>query len=234
MRALRVLQHRSEVLAARVEAEVGRAIASGATACDVATSAERAMDGAIERAMARDPGARPACAAGCSWCCHVHVDASAPEILAASAFVAASPRAREIRDRLAAQRSRVEGLDDVTRWSARIPCALLDDDGRCTIYDARPLRCRAFHVSSVEPCRAAFEGDGSQDPAEIPALARAAAAVDEGYDRALAAAGVGVKTVRFEIGLLIALDDPSAEERWRAGEDAFSAASGPGARRGGA
>jgi Fe-S-cluster containining protein len=230
MRALRVLQHRSEALAARVEAEVGGAIGTGlgAAAAVAANAMDRAIQGAIER------GAAPACAAGCSWCCHVHVDASAPEIFAAAAFVAASPRAAELRGRLSSRRAHVEALDDEARWAARIPCALLDGDGRCAIYEARPLRCRAFHVRSADPCRAAFEGDEREEPAEMESIARPAAAVEAGYDRALAASGIGAEAYRFEIGLALALDDPSTEARWRAGEGALSAACARAARRGGA
>ena len=43
----------------------------------------------------------------------------------------------------------VERLTDDERWDARIPCALLGDGGHCSIYEARPLRCRALHAPAT-------------------------------------------------------------------------------------
>ena len=131
-----------------------------------------------------------------------------------------------IRARLAAQAERVEHLDDEARWSARIPCALLDGAGHCSVHPARPLRCRAFHSCDVDPCRAAFEGQPGTEPVRIPRLDRANDAAEAGYDAALVEAGLSAEGYRLEIGLLVALEDPGAGERWRAGEPAFARARG--------
>ncbi|MFN7145407.1 MAG: YkgJ family cysteine cluster protein, partial [Myxococcota bacterium] len=144
--------------------------------------------------------------AGCSWCCHVHVDASAPEILATAAHLRRTRSAEALaalRDRLAAHASRIVGpglgpglrLDDEARWAQRIPCALLAEDGRCSIYDARPLRCRAFHSCSADRCRDAFSGATDEEAIPCPPLVRACYAVEDAYDRALAEAVRGVARV---------------------------------------
>src|SRR5262249_30287315 len=96
-------------------------------------------------------------------------------------------------------------LDDQARWAARIPCALLDERGHCSVHPARPLRCRAFHSCDAGPCREAFAGRDEGDPVMVPALRRAHDAVEAGYDAALAAAGLAVEGERLEIGLHRAL-----------------------------
>jgi len=101
-------------------------------------------------------------------------------------------------------------MTDEERWGERIPCALLGEGGRCSIYEVRPLRCRAFHSLAVEPCREAFGGHEGARPERARALERAHDAVEEGYDQALAAADVAAFVHRLEGGVLIALEEPAA------------------------
>lgn len=194
-----------------------------------AIAAQAALDDAARGALARRPALEPACAAGCSWCCHVDVEASIPEVLAAAAHLRRTrpPEAlAAVHDRLATHAAQVAPLDAEERWARRIPCALLAADGRCSIYEARPLRCRAFHSCSADRCREAFEGTSDAEAIACPPLARATAAVEEDFDRALVEAGLSPEGYRFELALLVALDDSNAGQRWRDGEDAFASAAG--------
>ena len=88
------------------------------------------------------------------------------------------------------------------RWSARIPCALLGDDGRCTVYEARPLRCRAFHSYSVDVCREAFTGPTEPRPDINVTLDRACDDAERGYQSALEEHGISAESVTLEAGLL--------------------------------
>lgn len=189
----------------------------------VAVRAHAALDEEAGRALARPGAIQPACSAGCSYCCHVHVDATVPEVLAVVEHLerTRSPEALgALREQLARHAARVEPLGDEERWAAKIPCALLGEDGRCGIYEARPLRCRAFHSCAVEPCREAFAGSADAEPVVSARLERALDAVEEGYDRALVEAGLPAEGHRLEIALLVALEDPQAGERWRSGDEA--------------
>jgi len=215
---------------------VASAVASGlegkrgvTTLIAAAEHAHALLDEESQQALARARALVPACSAGCSYCCHVHVDATVPEILAIVSHLERSQRPAALGalgERLAARAGLVERMSDEARWEAKIPCALLGDDGRCSIYAVRPLRCRAFHSCSVEACREAFQGIRDAEPVRAPLLERALDAVEEGYDRALVRAGLSAEGYRLEIGLLIALEDPTVGERWRAGEPVFVRASG--------
>lgn len=218
------------MIRARVEGEVavllGAEASTGALVA-AAAHAHAALDDEGARALARSRLRPPACSAGCSFCCHVHVDATVPEILAVADHLARTrpPGALvALRERLERHVRRVEPLSEQARWVEKIPCALLGDDGRCTVYEARPLRCRAFHACSVEPCRDAFSGRAETEPVSNPTLERAHDAVEEGYDRALAGAGLRAEGHHLEIGLLIALEEPGAGARWLAGEPVFARA----------
>ncbi|XXY50167.1 YkgJ family cysteine cluster protein [Sorangium sp. So ce269] len=219
MRSLKILQRRDEVIRARMKGEIAALLGGERTVEALegaATRAHAAMDEEAQRALARPGAPEAACSAGCSYCCHVNVDVTVPELLAIVAHVdrAWTPEARgSLLDRLAERAGRVVLLRDDERWEAKIPCALLDSGGRCSIYAARPLRCRALHASSVDPCRDAFRGCGSAGPATIPSLDRALDAAEEGYDQALREAGLAADVYRMELGLLIALDDPGAGAR---------------------
>lgn len=199
MRALRVIQEKqATTIRARVRevvsADLGRGDVLRAT-----RSAHRELDEVAMRATAHD---KPECAAGCSYCCHVHVDATPAEVDAVAEHLhGASPAFLE---RLAKHVAIVTAMTNNERWSAKIPCALLGDDGRCTVYDARPLRCRAFHSFSAETCRDAFLGN-ERTPVTSPALDRACDAAERGFEDALEAHGITTRAVLLEPALLTAL-----------------------------
>lgn len=199
MRALHVLQRRATAIRERVQASVSETIARGETAA--ALRAHQELDVEHARAIARDPSSAPACSAGCSHCCHVHVEVTRGEALAIVEHV----KKREgFFERLAAHVAVIEEMDHRARWEARVPCVLLGDDGRCTVYEVRPLRCRAFHSCSVDVCREAFTGESERAPEENRELVRACDAVEDGYDRALEDAGFGSHALLLETALLAA------------------------------
>jgi hypothetical protein len=138
----------------------------------------------------------------------VHVDVTHPELLAIAAHLRRelpAPALRAHRDRLERHTARTAPLTDEARWAARIPCALLDANGRCSVYPVRPLRCRAFHSTSAAACRLAFDGADEVEPALNLGVARVLSAVEAGYDDALAGAGDAAGSVRLESGLLAVL-----------------------------
>ncbi|AKF05353.1 YkgJ family cysteine cluster protein [Sandaracinus amylolyticus] len=83
----------------------------------------------FEAAVRARRDASMACRAGCSACCHTELSVCDVE-------------AALVRDGLAvldaAGRARVASRADVHDGR----CVMLDDEGRCAIYDARPLVCR--------------------------------------------------------------------------------------------
>ena len=94
--------------------------------------------GAFTHAAFERRRADMACRAGCDACCQVWLSVCAVEAAAVRAALSAlAPEARaRVRARALYERER-EG-----DASASARCAMLEPDGRCAIYDARPLVCR--------------------------------------------------------------------------------------------
>jgi len=77
------------------------------------------------------------CRAGCSACCAVELSVSGVE----------AARIEEALEALDAEaRARVAG-----RASRRGRCVMLEDDGRCAVYEARPLVCRTQGLPLAYP-----------------------------------------------------------------------------------
>ncbi len=206
VRVLKVVQQRTAAVSERVRAAVAAELGEGLEAA--ARRAHRELDAEGARALARDPAGAPECAAGCSHCCHVHVDASRGELLAIAAELTAKRSAEEVASlvqRLAHRVLLVSPMSDEERWRARIPCALLGDRGMCTVYDVRPLRCRTFHSCSADACREAFAGEAEPSPPTNVALLRVCEAAELGYERALEERAMSAPPVSLEAGLLEAL-----------------------------
>jgi len=79
-----------------------------------------------------------ACRAGCESCCHAWLSPCQVEMDALrDALAALPPEAR----RVVAERGRLQ-IAREARHEAQARCAMLDDEGKCVVYEARPLVCR--------------------------------------------------------------------------------------------
>lgn len=168
---------------------------------------------------------RRACRAGCSSCCYLAVSITPPEaiLIAEHLREELSPEAFELkRARVAAFSRRVSELTLEGRARARVPCALLGDDGACTIYAARPLGCRGWTSFSRAECDAALAAGepGHSGPMDHVAFA-AASGVSEGLRSAARGAGLGASQYEFHSAVLRAMQHADAAERWGRGEPVF-------------
>jgi hypothetical protein len=145
----------------------------------VADAAWARLRGRVEREGAL------ACRAGCDACCHQRVAVLPAE---------ADAIARHVRTR---DPGRVARL--TAPRGERDPCPFLDD-GACTIYAVRPLRCRGLHSRHATVCRKWPEGrlpdgvDAAVFPPEPIALMDAALA---GLGQALQEAGCDTTTLEL-------------------------------------
>jgi Fe-S-cluster containining protein len=168
--------------------------------------------------------ARPACARGCSHCCHQRVELTAPEVFLVARALRAAPDAR--RDALlAATAASVEGLDGRAYHRKQVRCALLGEDGACTVYASRPIACRRHHSTDASVC-AAVHADPALDvliPA-APSLQSSVSALVLGWMEGSAHAGRPPHHYELHAALRIALREDDAETRFLAGEDPLRSA----------
>lgn len=199
--------------------------AGGATVLSHQVGVYRRLDDAL-RAIPDSSGARPACEAGCSYCCHYHVYVTAPEALAIAEHMRGLPTAERESTlvRLVANAEQAAALGKDRHVQTNIRCAFLGGDNLCSIYAVRPLACRRHHSYDVTPCRTTFEDPAAQD--QCPQSPQRIATAD-GFRAAGSAVArhVGLDFARYELSgaVLEAATNPAAAKRWRDGKTAFPA-----------
>ncbi|ANV99621.1 YkgJ family cysteine cluster protein [Bradyrhizobium icense] len=95
-----------------------------------------------------------ACKSGCAACCHlfVAVPPGIAEAIAAHIEVTFPPAERTaLVTRLDEAAAAAAEVEDPTLLRRR--CPLLGEDNRCSVYEVRPLTCRAFTSTSVSRCQ---------------------------------------------------------------------------------
>ena len=182
----------------------------------------------LDRTFAETPAkvkATVACRAGCSFCCSVPVHVQAHEVFFAADHIQKnfSPTDLDgVLERTAAHRRRISGLLNDERGRLREPCALLRDDGCCSVYEGRPEACRAHHTTSAEPCRADLtDPDVAIEKVYIPALRARMYAVMLGMDEAIEAAGYDDRAYDFGSALNEALTNSLCQVLWLRHQPAF-------------
>ena len=165
-------------------------------------------------------GGALACKAGCTYCCHNVVMATAPEIFLAASELRAQHDQALVAD--VAGRCEAAGQSRVGQADGRkSPCPLLHND-LCSVYSARPSVCRKHNSFDVGACIAAFEGRGGDIPIrrfDQEAFECCAGALITGMRL-----GDERRGSVFELSgaLGVTLRDPQAEQKWLAGEDVFT------------
>lgn len=203
---------------------------------DAAAWFDRVWSDIRSHVEAKGPGF--ACAAGCTWCCSQIVTVAPPEAVAIALHVQASfpPAAlAALKARLAALDEQTRGRGAFARGYVNMSCAFLVD-GKCSVYDVRPLRCRSVYSRDVAHCRWVVEHPDlvyawRDRPLESPPYPPEPEAIADGVLSGLATAardaGFAFEALELTAALRIALDTPDIAERYLAGEPVFAAAAAP-------
>jgi Fe-S-cluster containining protein len=168
-----------------------------------------------------------ACRAGCSWCCTFPVDVTVPEALVLARHIRLTwteAAIESLRARLTARREETRGETKAARPGRRLPCTLLGEGGKCSVYAARPLACRAWTSFDAQACE-----DGVTRP-ELPIPTDEMRllihnGVQDGLWMGLRDAGHRIEILDLAAALLIVLTESDAAERWGRGNAVFAGAS---------
>lgn len=165
-----------------------------------------------------------ACTAGCAFCCHLQVRVTALEAIAVTASLKDDSHAAQ-RAAVAAVAPDVRKLSADARRAARIPCALLVE-GMCSVYQSRPVACRALYSTDAKACEQVLMAPPGAPlpPVRSPAVPRALAdTFAAGVNAAIAEHGLQAGLFELTAALDALLGDPGAAGRWLAGEPVFPA-----------
>jgi Fe-S-cluster containining protein len=203
-------------------------LSKGGTEATVYESAAHALGFAqkeIEQVVERTPSeSRPACSAGCAFCCAIPVAVSPPEALYIAAWLRETLSAEEqveIRTHLRTRVEERQGWTVDVRGARKRFCIFLREDWHCGIYSSRPLACRGYNSLSRSACEDAFTDKGNRVRVHASVRERAAGVI---YGLILASKELGLESGRYEIetAVLGALEIPDAAERWVRGERVFA------------
>ncbi|MCK9532174.1 MAG: YkgJ family cysteine cluster protein [Gammaproteobacteria bacterium] len=115
---------------------------------------DAASEGAIQAA-----GRKPACRHGCAYCCYYKVEARALEVLVIHEFVRRHFSQEQLQHAIDQATHNVEeakNLSHVEHLATNQRCPFLVEGG-CSIYPVRPAKCRNFHASDVDGCKASYD-----------------------------------------------------------------------------
>jgi Fe-S-cluster containining protein len=182
---------------------------SDADAC-VALAAR--INALMDQALESFRGDGLACREGCNFCCHLRVMVFPHEAIALFRYLDRY-MPQELADGI---RARVmENADrraTLTREGQLVPamrCAFLVD-GKCSAYDVRPAACSAYHSLSKGRCEDGYHkqpGAVHRIPV-LQALRYVGAALDDGMEKGLAAAGLNGRHVELHTALAALMRDP--------------------------
>jgi Fe-S-cluster containining protein len=187
--------------------------------------AQRVIEAETRRLPAEDRGP-VACEAGCDFCCHLRVMATAPEVFALLDYLRKTLETSEFEafvERVESTDAALRALssDKILRTNLACPALV---DGRCSGYAARPLNCRSYHSLSREACETSFNHpeDLDQGHPEIRPLAEVHQGGQAGYTASLERAGYDARQYELASALAEALRDPSGtRERLEQGQAVF-------------
>jgi len=103
---------------------------------------------------------------------------------------------------------------------ARVVCQLLLGDGCCAVFDARPVHCRGWCLVKGGECGSDVltKNHATAVDASAHTVGRGAEA---GLSQGLESAGLDGTVYELNSALVVALDTPSAADRWAHGASDF-------------
>lgn len=203
-------------LQSKVEKDTTRLLRENRTPTFAVRLAERAQketDKVSEDVKSR--GVHFDCRKGCSYCCRLEVGSFPQESFRIARILNERPNKEPL---IAALVNHLEKNREITDKHQRDACPFLVDRA-CSIYEVRPMMCRRMHSLDVERCKRMDDTVPSD-----PELFYKSEAIWEGTRKAYARVKLPTEAHELVASVLLALTDPSAEERWWNGEDVFAEA----------
>lgn len=171
---------------------------------------------------------KPACKAGCAFCCHYKVEVRAHEVFLIKDYMEQhlSP---ELQQRILTEAETnaqiIKNLTPEEHLSTNIKCPFLIGS-QCSIYAVRPFRCRNFHATDASICEASFNAPGDMSIANnlIESVALFGDAHTQGYEAAAHQKGLDPRVYDFTTAILEAVAEPGAYKRYKKAKKAFLSA----------
>lgn len=171
---------------------------------------------------------KPACRAGCSFCCYYKVEVRAHEVLNIHDYLQkhlARALGEKILQEVEHNAVLIRNMTPEQQLTTNLKCPLLQDN-QCSAYPVRPYRCRNFHATDASACEASFADPANMDIATgmVETLAIAADAHSQGFEAAIEQRGLDARVYDFTTALQEAFADPNCLKRYLRGKKTFQQA----------
>lgn len=200
--------------------------------------AQKTVQGALKKSFIRyenliaksteDSTVKPACKAGCAYCCHYKVEVMAHEVFLIKDHLQQNWDASQIKDLLDAAEENakvIRTLSQEQHLTTNIKCPFLVNN-QCSIYSVRPFKCRNFHATNAEACEQSFNDPEnlSIENNFVEAIAMFGNAHSQGFETAIKNAGLDARAYDFTTALLEVFSEPNAFKRFSRGKKTFTKA----------
>jgi len=210
--------------------EYQKSTAQLATGKDSAAALKKSYeryDNLIAKAIDESP-IKPACKAGCAFCCHYKVEVRAHEMLLIKDYISKTFSAEKITAVLSeaeANAAIIRTLTPEQHLTTNLKCALLQDN-QCSIYPVRPFRCRNFHSTDAQACEESHGDPSNMEIATgmIEDVAMFADAHTQGFEAAADQTGRDARVYDFTTALIEVFNDVSVLKRYQRGKKTFQTA----------
>ena len=171
---------------------------------------------------------KPACKAGCAFCCHYKVEVRAHEMLSIKDYFSKTLSTEKIASVLAEAETNAALIRTLTpeqHLVTNIKCPMLQDN-QCSIYPVRPFRCRNFHSTDATACEQSHQDPSNMEISTgmIEEVAMFADAHTQGFEAAAAQTGKDARIYDFTTALLEAFADDNVLKRYQRGKKTFQLA----------
>ena len=149
--------------------QLADALSSAESAHDFHAALRRALESydRLNQARVEQSAIKLVCRAGCSLCCWLRVDATAPEVFLIAETLRAElpPQVRAalppqelqaLRERLASHAEKVSHMTVLEHATRNVACPL-SRDGWCSVYEVRPHTCRRHHSQDLAACQYTYD-----------------------------------------------------------------------------
>jgi Fe-S-cluster containining protein len=171
---------------------------------------------------------KPACKAGCAFCCHYKVEVRAHEMLLIKDYLSKTFSAEKIAAVLVeaeANAAIIRTLTPEQHLTTNLKCPMLQDN-QCSIYPVRPFRCRNFHSTDANACEQSHSDPSNMAIATgmIEDVAMFADAHTQGFEAAAGQTGKDARVYDFTTALLEVFNDANTLKRYQRGKKTFQQA----------
>jgi Fe-S-cluster containining protein len=202
-----------------------RPVGTSARALTAIRQVDQVLDENIQANLFGKPA--QACVPGCNHCCHLVVHATIAEVAQAADFISrlfTQEQKADLAKRLYEYERVVGPWFGRNLGKVRTPCPLLEA-GLCSIYEARPLRCRGVNSLDASVCeQQKLHPELDIAPPRTEGQMELARDAIRGTIEGLAQASPNIGMLDFARALSIALSQPTALDEHFSGENPFNPA----------